>query len=219
MNSFEKRSSVKKDYDIIANQYCKEFGIEIYDMELVKVFCDNLKPAAKVVDLGGGSGKVTNYLIKHGYDAVCYDFSEQMKNNAKKLFPNISYILDDMLDIKKHFNDKSLDGIIALYSLFHIPKENINKLFYDIYDVLKFNGVFCFSLQLGNGERFVDEPYLREDGKNVLYMNYSNKNHIYDLLGKIGFEIVYEIEKQETGENVIGEDGNEALYILAVKRS
>ena len=122
-------------------------------------------------------------------------------------------------NINNHFNKESIDGIIAMYSLFHIPRENINQLFKDINSVLKDNGLFCFSLQLGSGEDFVDEPYLKENGKNVLYMNYLTKNEIYDLLNESNFDIIYETEKHETGDNVIGEDGNDAIYIISRKRS
>ena len=50
-------------------------------------------------------------------------------------------------------------------------------------------------------------------------MNYLTKNEIYDLLDESNFEIIYETEKHETGDNVIGEDGNDAIYIISRKRS
>lgn len=218
MNSEEKRNSVKKDYDLIANQYFKEFGTVLEDVDLINKFESYLEKDASIIDLGGGSGKLTNYFNKKGYKAICYDFSENMRKLAEKTYPNIKFILDDIINVKKHFNRESIDGIIAMYSLFHIPKENINQLFKDINNILKDNGLFCFSLQLGNGEEFVDEPYLKENGKNVLYMNYLTKKQIYELLDKSDFDIIYETEKHETGDNVIGEDGNDAIYIISKKR-
>ena len=35
----------------------------------------------------------------------------------------------------------------------------------------------------------------------------------------VDFDIVYETEKHEVGDNVIGKDGNDAIYIIARKRS
>ena len=219
MNSIDKRNSVKKDYDLIADQYYEEFGTVLEDLDLINKFESYLEKDSLIIDLGGGSGKLTNYFNEKGYKAICYDFSENMKKYAEKTYPNIQFILDDIVNIKNHFNEKAIDGIIAMYSLFHIPKENINQLFKDINNVLKNNGLFCFSLQLGSGEDFVDEPYLKENGKNVLYMNYLTKNEIYDLLDESNFDIIYETEKHETGDNVIGEDGNDAIYIISRKRS
>ena len=219
MNSIDKRNSVKIDYNLIADQYYKEFRATLEDIDLIKKFESYLEKDSLIIDLGGGSGKLTNYLNEKGYKAICYDFSENMKKYAEKTYPNIQFILDDIVNIKKHFSEKSINGIIAMYSLFHIPKENINQLFKDINNVLKDQGLFCFSLQLGNGEEFVDEPYLKENGKNVLYMNYLAKNEIYDLLDESNYDIIYETEKHEMGDNVIGEDGNDAIYIISRKRS
>ena len=218
MDSIEKRESVKKDYNLIANQYFEEFGTIIDDMELINKFESYLKDNSSIIDLGGGTGKLTDYLNQKGYDAICYDFSENMMNIAKKEYPNISYILDDIINIKNHFKEKTIDGIIAMYSLFHIPKKEIKQLFKDINDILKEDGIFCFSLQLGNGELFADEPYLKENGKNVLYINYFTKEQIYNLLDESGFMGIYEIERQENDENAIGENGNDAIYIIARKK-
>lgn len=218
MNSIDKRNSVKEDYNLIANQYCKEFETILEDIDLINKFESYLGKDSSIIDLGGGSGKLTNYFNEKGYNAICYDFSENMKEYAEKTYPNIKYILDDIININNHFNESSIDGIIAMYSLFHIPKENINQLFKDINSVLKDNGLFCFSLQIGSGEAFVDEPYLKENGKKILYMNYLNKREIYDLLDESNFDIIYETEKHETGENVIGENGNDATYIISRKR-
>lgn len=217
MNSLEKRTSVIKDYDLIANQYFEEFGTVLEDVELINKFKSYLPSNATIIDLGGGSGKLTNYFNENGFKATCYDFSNKMMEYAKKTYPNINFILDDIINIKNHFSEESIDGIIAMYSLFHIPREDIVKLFEDINSILKENCLFCFSLQLGKGEQFVDEPYLKENGKNVLYMNYLTKNEIYKLLNKTNFNIIYETEKHETGDNVIGEDGNDAIYIFAKK--
>ena len=219
MNSIDKRNSVKIDYNLIAAQYYKDFRATLEDIDLIKKFESYLEKDSLIIDLGGGTGKLTNYFNDIGHKAICYDFSENMKKYAEKLYPNIQFILDDIINIKKHFSEKSINGIIAMYSLFHIPKENINQLFEDINSILKDKGLFCFSLQLGNGEEFVDEPYLKENGKNILYMNYLTKNEIYSLLDESNFDIIYETEKHETGDNVIGEDGNDAIYIISRKRS
>lgn len=216
--STDKRDSVRKNYDLIADQYSDEFGVELEDFDVITEFESYLDKPATIIDLGGGTGKLTNYFINRGFKSICYDFSEKMKNNALKLFPNLPYILDDIVNIKKHFKDNSTEGIIAMYSLFHIPKEDVKQLFIDINDVLKEKGLFCFTLQMGNDEKFVDEPYLKEKGKNALYMNYFSKDQIYDLLDKSNFDIVFETEKHETGENVIGEDGNDAIYVISKKR-
>lgn len=219
MNSIDKRNSVKKDYDLIANEYCDEFGTEIEDIEIIDYYLNLLKPNSKIIDLGGGSGRCTNYFNNKGHDAICYDFSINMMENAKKLFPNINYILDDMININKHFDNKSIDAFFCLYTLFHFPKEELKQLLIDIKNLLKDSGYLFASFQLGNGEEFVDEPYLKENGKNVLYMNYYSQEEIFNLLNECGFNIIKDFYKKEIGDNVIGEDGNDTLFVIAKKRS
>ena len=197
MKSQEIRKSVMKDYDLIANNYCDEYGIELDDKKIIDKFKNLLEHNSKIVDLGGGSGKVTNYLIENNYNAVCYDFSKEMMNNALKLFSKIPYILDDIVNINNHFNLETVDGVIALYSLFHIPKENMNTVLKNINNILKDNGYFLVTFQLGNDESFVDEPYLKETGKNVLYMNYYSKKDLEKLFTENNFKIIYkEIKKR-----------------------
>ena len=146
VNSFDRRSSVCDDYNLIADQYSLEFGTELDDLNFIKKIMSYLDKESSIIDLGGGTGKITNYLINNNYDAICYDFSEKMRDNALKLFPDIPYILDDIINISNHFNNNSIDCFIFMYSLFHIPRENIEKLFSDISNILKNNGLFCFSI-------------------------------------------------------------------------
>lgn len=218
INSIQKRESVKNDYNIIADEYFAEFGRKYEDIEVVEEFMSNLKPNSKILDLGGGTGKLTDLFIQRGYEAVCYDFSKEMMRKAKEFYPNISYILDDMIYMKEHFENNSFDGIIAFYSLFRIPKEELDKVFSNIFDLLKINGLLCFVVQLGNGEDFIDEPYLKEKGKKVLYYNFFTKQQINELLQRYNFEKIYETEKEEVGENELGETGNNKIFIIAKKR-
>ena len=110
-----------------------------------------------------------------------------MRNYAYKLHGEFSYIVDDMVNFKKHFSNNSLDAVFAVYSLFHLPKKDFLKLFLDVYDVLKVNGVFLFSYQMSKGEEMEYEPYLNEQGKKVLYMNYQTSEEINELLNSLFF--------------------------------
>lgn len=218
ISSLEKRESVKRDYDIIADKYASEFGIVYEDIDVVNEFMSKLAPNSKILDLGGGTGKLTDFFIKNGHQAICYDFSKEMMKKAREFFPDLPYILDDMLNMKEHFKNKSFDGIIAFYSLFHIPREDLSSVFSNINDLLKDNGILCFVVQLGNGEDFIDEPYLNEEGKKVLYFNFFTRELIDKMLTENNFEKTFEIEKQEIGENELGNDGNNKVFVIARKK-
>lgn len=57
MNAEEKRNSVKKDYDLIAEQYGKDFGTFIEDLDVYEEFEKELPVGATILDLGAGTGK------------------------------------------------------------------------------------------------------------------------------------------------------------------
>lgn len=209
------RESVKKDYDLVASEYCSEYGNEIGDVQFIEEFKKYLAPNSTIVDLGGGNGVLTKYLLDNNYDCICYDFSYEMKKQSFNYFGEIPYILDDMINIKNHFSNNSLDGLIAMYSLFHIPKSNMKTLLLNIYDVLKEDGIFSLVFKMGNGEKYVDEVYLGEEGCNRLYINYYEEDEIIKLINDCNYKIVYKDRKNELGDNVIGD--NDTLYLIIKK--
>lgn len=54
-SSFDKRQSVQKNYDLIAEQYSNEFGTYIEDLDVYEKFEQHLVENAKILDLGAGS--------------------------------------------------------------------------------------------------------------------------------------------------------------------
>ncbi len=140
-----------------------------------------------------------------------------MKEYAYKIHGEFPYIIDDMINIKKHFSNNSVDAVFAVHSLFHIPKTDFKKLLCDIYDILKINGIFLFSYQIGQGEEMSDEPYLKEKGKNVLYMSYHTKEEINDLLSQFSYKILYTKEKVETSDKAINSNKVTTAFVLVKK--
>ncbi|MBR2712715.1 MAG: class I SAM-dependent methyltransferase [Bacilli bacterium] len=217
MSPEEKRDNVKKDYDLIAEQYGKDFGTYIEDLDIYQEFEKELPEGATILDLGAGTGRTYAYFSERGFKYVGLDFSSKMRDEAFKIHGEFPYILDDMVNIKKHFVDNSVDAVFAVYSLFHLPPEDLKKVFNDIYDILKPNGVLLFTYQLGKGEEFADEPYLGEKGKNALYMSYQTDEDIEALIGPLGYTKVYKKEKVETVDGSINNGNNITSYKILKK--
>ena len=216
--SFEKKETVRKNYDIIAEDYANEFGFYTEDLDVYDELAKYLDKNSNVLDLGAGTGRTYAYFNKKGIKYVGLDFSNEMKNYAYKLHGNFPYIVDDMINVKKYFDNNSIDAVFAVYSLFHLPKEEFIKTITNVSDILKNNGLFLFSFQEGDKEEMADEPYLGEEGKGMLYMNYMKKEEINSLLEKYSFEELYRKEKIETAENAINSGENKTIFILARKK-
>lgn len=215
MTSEGKRLNVKNDYNLIAKQYAAEFGRTIEDEELVNDFLNKIGEQKQILDLGGGTGKLSNLINNNGCNSICFDFSEELVKIGKQLFPNVTFVLGDIVELNKYFSDNTFDGVIAFYSLFHIPEEDFNNVLIQIKNVMKNGGLFAFVVQLGKGESMVDEPYLMEKGKKSLYMNYFVKENLLENLKNIGFDVIYYDIKREIGENELGDIGNDKLLVLA----
>ena len=216
--SFEKKETVRKNYDIIAEDYANEFGFYTEDLDVYDELAKYLDKDSNVLDLGAGTGRTYAYFNKKGIKYVGLDFSNEMKNYAYKLHGNFPYIVDDMINVKKYFDNNSIDAVFAVYSLFHLPKEEFIKTITNVSDILKNNGLFLFSFQEGDKEEMADEPYLGEEGKGMLYMNYMKKEEINSLLEKYSFEELYRKEKIETAETAINSGENKTIFILARKK-
>jgi SAM-dependent methyltransferase len=214
MNSEEKRNSVKKDYDLIAEQYGKDFGTFIEDLDAYEAFEKELPKGATILDLGAGTGRTYAYFNKKGYDYIGLDFSPKMKEEAFRIHGEFPYILDDMVNIKNHFESGSVDAVFAVYSLFHLPKDDLRKVLSDAHDILKENGVILMSYQLGNGEEFTDEPYLGENGKKVLYVNCQTEEEMESILRSLGFVDVYKKEKVETVDGAVNNTATTVFRII-----
>lgn len=219
ITSQQKRDCVKKNYDLIAEQYGMEFGNFIEDLDVYEEFEKNLVKNAKIIDLGAGTGRTYSYFKQLGYEYVGIDFSNEMKDYAFTLHGEFPYILDDMVNLKNHFKSNSIDAVFAVYSLFHLPKEDFYQIFKDVFDILKDDGVFLFSYQIGTGEEMADEPYLKENGKEVLYMNYQTNEEIEELLKLLSFTKIYRKEKIETSESAINSNGVTTVYMVVKKKS
>lgn len=200
LSSEQKRESVKLVYDLIADQYSEEFGTDIEDLDVYDELERLLNPNSMVVDLGAGPGRAYAYFDQKdkGYGYVGLDFSEHMKQNAYDIHGEFPYIVDDIVNMKEYADDETVDAVLSMYTLFHIPKDNLGKLFSDVHDILKLDGYFLFSCQLGHGEEYIDEPYLGEEGDGLTYMNYLTRKEIQDLLDENGFEEIYSKDKIET---------------------
>jgi ubiquinone/menaquinone biosynthesis C-methylase UbiE len=96
---------------------------------------------SNVIELGCGTGKNTEWLVKEANHVIAVDFSEQMMNAAKKKIDNanIEFIT---ADITKPwiFLDKKVDLITCSLVLEHI--ENIDFIFQQAGIHLKTNGFF-----------------------------------------------------------------------------
>lgn len=215
MTSSEKRNSVINVFDNIATEYVEYFGDDWEFINEIEKFTSQLKKGSTVLDLGCGSGYITNYLSSLNLNAIGIDFSKEMIKIAKKNYPKLEFLLADFVNIENHFDKDSVDGLIAIYSLYFVPREQFKNMLKSLSKVLKDEGLFLFVTQIGKEEDFVTTPLMKENGLNdKLYVNYYTKEELENILNENNFIIKNLMIKSDCDEKEISDSGR---YIILAK--
>lgn len=107
-----------------------------------------LKPGAKLLDVGFGSGRDSLHFDANGYEVVSIDFASEVYNRGKMLL-NTEVLLVDVRDIKYK---NEFDAIWASAVLFHFTEEEIKNVLVRCHEALVRNGVMYISFKYGEEE-------------------------------------------------------------------
>ena len=193
---------VKNSYNKIAASYYSHRDLSKFNGELDK-FVDLLPKNGHVLDVGCGAGIPTGkYLVNRGLKVTGIDISDTMLEMARKNVPEADFINKDMntLDFKKN----SFDGIISVYALFHVPKNNHPNIFKQFFEILKPDGILLINTGTSESEgvsKFFGEP--------MFWSNYDPKKTL-EIVKSVGFSILF--------EGVLVRDGEFQYWIFAKKQ-
>lgn len=129
-----------------------------------------------ILDLGCGTGTITQFLAQKGYDTIGIDISEDMllvaKSKAKKLNLDILYLCQDITSFELY---GTVDCIISLCdTLNYITNElDLLKVFKLVNNYLEPNGLFIFDLNT----RYKFKEVMAD---NVFAETYDNCAYIWD---------------------------------------
>jgi ubiquinone/menaquinone biosynthesis C-methylase UbiE len=176
---------VSEVYNLIADKYSRAFDRELPEKKFMDKFTSLLGKNAKVLDVGCGSGREMGYYLGRGFRITGLDISNNMLNIAKKKFPQTEFILGDMR--KLEFGKNSFDAITFPYSLFHVNKKEVPKVLEKANEILKPRGVILMIMQEGDGEVYLDEPFLPSE---KIYFNLYTEKELTEILNSAGFDIL-----------------------------
>lgn len=155
----EKLASLKAGYDAVAGHYVEQIFNELehkpLDRLLLNRFADSVGTSSRVCDLGCGPGHVTRYLRERGVNICGVDLSSAMVDQARQLCPGIEFKIGNMLSLE--FDRESLAGIIAFYSIIHIPRNEVVNLLSEMKRILEPGGHLLVAFHIGNEILHLDE--------------------------------------------------------------
>ncbi len=182
-----RKATVATGYDRIAGRYL-EWSRGIHDDprdSIVAHFSRGLPKDARVLELGCGAGIPSTQRLARRFRVVGVDFSSVQIDLARQRVPAAEFIEADFSDLA--FPDASFDGVIALYAISHVPREEHRELFARIHRWLAPGGLFAATLGASDSPDWTGQWL----GTEMFFSSYgADQNR--RLLETTGFELVFD---------------------------
>ena len=150
---------IQTTYDRVAAEYAQRIFGELQhkplDRQLLDRFCASVRDKGPICDFGCGPGHVARYLHEHGADVCGIDLSEAMVAQARRLNPDIPFHQGNMLALD--VADGAWAGIVAFYSLIHIPPAEVEMALREMRRTLRPNGLLLLAFHVGDQTIHLDE--------------------------------------------------------------
>ena len=110
-----------------------------------------------VADVGCGPGHVTAHLRTLGVDAFGIDLSPAMIDVARRDHPGLRFEVGSMTDLD--LADASVAGLLAFWSLIHVPDDAVPTVLGHFRRVLRPGGPLLLGFHVGNESRLKTQGY------------------------------------------------------------
>ncbi|GGJ88411.1 methyltransferase [Pilimelia anulata] len=110
-----------------------------------------------VGDIGCGPGRITAYLHDRGMRAFGIDLSPAMIRTARRTHPHLPFAVGSMTHLP--LADASTAGLVAWYSLIHVPDRELDGVLTDLRRVLRTGGRLLVAFHAGTGSSLKTEGY------------------------------------------------------------
>jgi SAM-dependent methyltransferase len=178
-------------YDLVASDYAEAFNAELaalpLDRALLTAFAELVRGAGSVTvaDLGCGPGHVTAYLHSQGLHAFGVDLSPEMVALARREHPGLRFDEGTMTDLD--IANGTLAGVVAMYSIIHVPPPQLPTVFAEFRRILAPGGHTLVAFQVGDDALLHRTEWF---GRTIALDRYWLKpDRVADLLVRAGFEI------------------------------
>ncbi|WP_027343564.1 class I SAM-dependent methyltransferase [Hamadaea tsunoensis] len=180
----------------IVSVICSDPERQPWDVALLGVFARRIGGARRVLDVGCGPGQMTALLAGLGVDAFGIDLAPGMVERARRDHPELRFEVGSMLDLD--LPDASVDGILACYSIIHVPHELRPQVFAEFFRVLAPGGGLMLIFQVGDEVSRRTEAF----GMPIAIDWYRQQPaDLAELLRSAGFELSFQgVRAPENGE-------------------
>ena len=156
-------ADTRTSYDTVAESYADQVRDLLdnlpHERASFMVFAELVQAGGGglVADVGCGPGAITAHLRQLGLDAFGIDLSPGMIDVARRDHPAIHFEVGSMTDLR--LDDASVAGLVAWYSLIHVPDDEIGSVFAQFRRVVRPGGPVLFGFHVGDTSRLKTDGY------------------------------------------------------------
>jgi ubiquinone/menaquinone biosynthesis C-methylase UbiE len=147
-------------YDTVAVDYARLIPEVVegpLDRGMLAAFAELVGPGRPVLEVGCGTGRITAYLHGLGLDISGVDLSPGMLEVARRTYPELRFEVGSMTDLAEP--DGCLAGLVAWYSIIHLPPELLPGVFAGFRRVLAPGGHLLIAVKAGDRRIRLQQAY------------------------------------------------------------
>jgi SAM-dependent methyltransferase len=202
-------------YDAVAEDYAAAFADELaskpFDRDLLARYAAAAAGHGRVWDVGCGSaGHITRYLADRGADVAGVDLSPGVVKVARARQPGLEFDVADMCDLPAA--DAELAGVVAFYSVIHLPRPRVPRALAEFRRVLAPGGALLIAMHGGEGETGNDEWFGRPVQTRATLVSVPELAGLVEAAG-------FTVREQHARAPYAGEFPSRRLYVWAAAGS
>ncbi|WP_245668562.1 class I SAM-dependent DNA methyltransferase [Nocardia xishanensis] len=138
-------------YDDMAELYTDfargHLATATFDRAVLGAFAELLRAneSGPVADIGCGPGRIAAHLVSLGVPAFGMDLSPRMIELAREEYPGLRFEVGSMEELA--IEDGALAGLVAWYSIIHLPPERVPHVLREFHRVLRPGGHALLAFQ------------------------------------------------------------------------
>jgi SAM-dependent methyltransferase len=194
--------TTREAYDAVAADYAERFRGELdgkpQDRAILGAFAELVRADGPVLDVGCGPGQAMAHLRTRGVQVFGLDLSPGMVDVARWANPGVRIDVGSMTALDRP--DGALGGLVAWYSIIHIPPEELPGVFAEFHRVLVPRGHLLLAFQVGDEPLHFDEAFghpVRLDFRRL------RPERVAGLLTDAGFDVLARTVREPVGAETV----------------
>ncbi|MDX6280088.1 MAG: hypothetical protein QOH03_1159 [Kribbellaceae bacterium] len=185
-------AATRASYDAVAVNYTEFVAGKLEGLPMMRAVLGAFAELVEgpVAEIGCGPGNITSHLASLGVEIRGIDLAPRMVEIARSAYPALRFEVGSMTDLT--LADGELGGLIAWYSIHHLPPAELPSVFAGFHRVLRPGGRLLIGSHAGDDDHvFGTQAY---GGIPVSYESYIQPvDRIVDLVRAAGFTITAEL--------------------------